>query len=105
MNGTPDELRPIALAIYWVQVITAVVGMMILPGLAGVWADRRWGTGFLTLTGFAIGLVVGIYYLLKATSQRSVQRAKRIVESAMTTGADEPDEADESKAGRDPDSQ
>jgi hypothetical protein len=48
----------------WVSRILAVVVVMIGPGLLGHWLDRRWGTEFLTLLGFALGLSVGTAYLL-----------------------------------------
>ncbi|MGH7136162.1 MAG: AtpZ/AtpI family protein [Pirellulales bacterium] len=51
----------------WVSRILAVAAVMVLPGLAGQWLDKRWGTGFLGLVGFALGLVSGIAYLLTMT--------------------------------------
>jgi uncharacterized protein YqgC (DUF456 family) len=51
----------------WVSRILAVVMVMVLPGLAGQWLDKRWGTGFLGIVGFALGLVSGIAYLLIMT--------------------------------------
>ena len=60
-----------AVAMEWVSRILAVVLVMIAPGLLGGWLDNRWGTGFLTLLGFAVGLTVGTAYLLViAKSQR-----------------------------------
>lgn len=38
---------------------------MILPGLGGHWLDERWGTEFLTLVGFGLGLTAGIWRLLQ----------------------------------------
>lgn len=52
----------------WVSRIFAVAVVMVLPGLAGQWLDKRLGTGFLALVGFAIGLTSGIAYLVKITS-------------------------------------
>lgn len=40
---------------------------MVLPGLGGEWLDRRFGTNFLVLVGFAFGLTAGLYYLLRVT--------------------------------------
>lgn len=48
----------------WVSRIFAAVAVMVVPGLAGQWLDQRWGTGFLGLVGFALGMVSGIAYLL-----------------------------------------
>lgn len=56
-----------AIALEWVSRITAAAAMMVLPGLGGQWLDDRWGTGFLGLLGFAVGLVMGVGYLLLIT--------------------------------------
>ncbi len=55
----------------WVSVAMAVAVMMVLPGLAGQWLDKRLGTGFLALVGFGVGVASGIYYLLAATARMS----------------------------------
>ena len=52
----------------WVSRILAVAAVMVLPGLAGFWLDKRWGVGFLGLAGFAVGLIAGIAYLLTITN-------------------------------------
>jgi Putative F0F1-ATPase subunit Ca2+/Mg2+ transporter len=64
-----DKRPPMAAAMEWVSQITTVVLMMILPGLLGQWLDRRWGTGFLALVGFGLGLTTGIWHLLRVTSR------------------------------------
>jgi len=60
----------------WVSRILAVAAVMVLPGLAGGWLDKRWGTGFLGLAGFAVGVVSGIAYLLAITRQPPTQSKK-----------------------------
>jgi F0F1-type ATP synthase assembly protein I len=55
----------------WVSQITTVVAEMVLPGLAGQWLDRRWGTKVLGLIGFGLGLTVGIWHLLAMTRSRT----------------------------------
>lgn len=82
MTLSPDGRSPIAEAMEWVSRILVVAAVMILPGLAGQWLDKRWGTGFLTLVGFAVGLTGGIGYLVKLTS---VQTSKKN-ESQNTSG-------------------
>ena len=52
----------------WVSRITTVGLEMVLPGLAGVYLDRKLGTSFLTLIGFGLGLVVGMTHLLLMTA-------------------------------------
>lgn len=65
---SPDGRSPIAEAMEWVSRIFAVAVVMVLPGLAGQWLDKRWGTSFLALVGFGFGLTSGIIYLVKITS-------------------------------------
>ena len=55
----------------WAYRIFAVVVVMVGPGLAGNWLDQRWGTGFLALAGFALGLTTGIAYLITMTRSKS----------------------------------
>lgn len=55
-------------AMAWVSRITTVSLEMVLPGLAGFWLDRQFGTRFLlTLLGFALGMTVGMWHLLAMT--------------------------------------
>jgi hypothetical protein len=62
-----------AVAMEWVSRILAVVVLMVGPGLLGGWLDRRWGTGFLTLLGFALGLTGGTAYLLIITKAKTTR--------------------------------
>jgi hypothetical protein len=70
VSGEPDGRPPMALAMEWVSRILAVVVVMIAPGLLGGWLDKRLGTGFLTLLGFALGLTAGTAYLLVVTRSK-----------------------------------
>lgn len=56
-----------AMAMEWVAKITTVGLEMVLPGLAGRWLDAQFGTEFLVLLGFGLGLVAGISHLLLMT--------------------------------------
>jgi len=68
--GPPDERRPpLAVAMEWSSRVFAVALEMILPGLGGQWLDRRWGTSFLALLGFALGVSLGIWHLLVMSRQ------------------------------------
>lgn len=62
-----ENRPPIAVAMEWVSRITTVALEMVLPGLGGVWLDKRWGTGFIGLLGFALGVSLGIWHLLQMT--------------------------------------
>jgi hypothetical protein len=63
----PDDRPPLAVGMEWVSRITTVALEMVLPGLAGLWLDRKLGTVFLTMLGFAVGLVLGTWHLVAWT--------------------------------------
>jgi hypothetical protein len=69
-----EKPSPIGLAFEWVARILAVSAEMVLPGLFGQWLDDRWGTKFLALVGFGVGIVVGIVHLIAMTSVRQDRR-------------------------------
>lgn len=71
-----ESRPPLAVAMEWVSQITTVVAEMVLPGLAGQWLDNRWGTKFLTLVGFALGLTVGIWHLIAMTRPKTGEAGK-----------------------------
>lgn len=64
----PPKRHPMALAVEWVAKITTVSLEMVIPGLIGTWLDKRWGTSFLALVGFGIGLTVALWHLLQMAS-------------------------------------
>lgn len=69
VNPSPHDPTLMAVAMRWVSRITTVSLEMVLPGLAGMWADREWGTVVLfTLLGFGLGMAVGIWHLIRMTS-------------------------------------
>lgn len=74
MADRPDH--PIAIAMQWVARIFAAALMMSLPGLGGQWLDQRWGTGFVGPTGFVVGLIGGMAYLIAATRSAEAERKK-----------------------------
>ncbi|HMO84073.1 MAG TPA: hypothetical protein PKC18_04035, partial [Lacipirellulaceae bacterium] len=49
----------------------AVALLMVVPGIGGQWLDRRLGIRWGGLVGFAIGVTVGVWYLVAMTRQRS----------------------------------
>ena len=65
----PNPQHPLALAFEWVSKITTVALEMVLPGVAGVWLDKQWGTSWIALLGFSVGLVVGMWHLLRMVKQ------------------------------------
>jgi len=54
-------------AMEWVARITAIGLVMTLPGLAGQWLDKRFGTSIFTLCGLGFGFVIGMLQLLVMT--------------------------------------
>ena len=58
-------------AMQWVALLTTIAMEMVLPGLAGQWLDGRFGTRYLVLVGFALGLTIGLYHLLQLTKAKS----------------------------------
>ena len=64
-----DERSPAVVAYAWASRLTTVSLEMVLPGLGGYWLDLRLGTPpLLTVIGFACGLALGMWHLLKMTS-------------------------------------
>lgn len=52
------------MATEWVSRVMAIGLLMVLPGVLGAWLDKKFGTSFLTLLGFAIGLLAGLSGLI-----------------------------------------
>jgi hypothetical protein len=77
MADPPNEFdggHPMGVAMQWVARIFGAAVMMILPGLAGLWLDGRFGVGFIGLIGFGIGLIGGMTYLISATRAADAER-------------------------------
>jgi ABC-type Mn2+/Zn2+ transport system permease subunit len=58
-------------ALEWVGRIMAISALMVVPGIAGQWIDKRFGTEFLGLAGFVLGIVSGMAALIAVTSRQS----------------------------------
>lgn len=56
--------------------VGAAVGVMVVPGLLGQWLDRKWGTGYLALLGFLLGIPCGIYYLMEVSGALPYRRGR-----------------------------
>ena len=79
-----DADHPMAIAMQWVARVFAATLMMSVPGLAGQWLDRRWGTGVLGLAGFVLGLIGGVAYLIAATRAADAVRLAKKSRDAKT---------------------
>ena len=60
-----------ALAMEWVAKITTAGLEMVVPGIVGHWLDTRLGTSFLAPVGFGLGLVLGLWQLIRWTKPPS----------------------------------
>lgn len=70
LRSLAPDFSWMAEATNWISRITTVTLEMILPGLAGLWLDKRLGTGFLALLGFALGVALGIRHLIAMTKSK-----------------------------------
>jgi len=88
MSSPPsqDDLSPVALAMDWAARIMAVSLEMVLPGLAGVWLDRRLGTQFMALVGFAFGMLAGLVHLMAMASRAGIQSKSKRTRSKERNG-------------------
>lgn len=59
-----DDRSPIAIASEWSSRIMVIALEMVLPGVGGLWLDRRLGTKFVfTLGGFGLGMFAALWHL------------------------------------------
>jgi hypothetical protein len=85
IQRTSSDQHPVARAYHWVSIVTTAVAFMVLPGLGGQWLDGQWGTRFLALLGFSLGLVGGVGYLLLALSAEESRRARERRQSSESS--------------------
>ena len=72
-EAAPDDRRPpLGQAVAWASRVMTVALEMVLPGLIGIWIDRKLGwKASCTLAGFGLGFSVALWHLLKLTKQTS----------------------------------
>ena len=63
-SNSRQQQRQQSLAMEWVSRVLAICVVMVLPGLGGGWLDKRYGTGFWALVGFALGFASGLTALI-----------------------------------------
>lgn len=59
-----ESRRQQAIAWEWVSRVLAICVVMVLPGIGGDWIDKRFGTTWWALAGFAFGFISGMSALL-----------------------------------------
>jgi len=65
-NEPPDDRSSLARAMVWSSRVTTISLEMAVPGLVGVWLDRRLGTGMLlVVVGVILGFALGMWHLIK----------------------------------------
>ena len=65
MSRETDDRSAIARAYQWSVRVTTIAIEMVLPGVLGIWVDRKLGTRFLfTLLGLALGMWLALRELL-----------------------------------------
>jgi hypothetical protein len=60
----PDRKTPWEQASEWFARTIAIVLVIVAPGVAGAWLDRRLGTEFLAALGFVLGMSLAITLLM-----------------------------------------
>jgi hypothetical protein len=66
VSQSPDDRSRQAIAFSWASRIISISLEMVLPGLLGVWLDRKLGTWVVfTIAGFGLGLILGMMHLLQ----------------------------------------
>lgn len=96
MNHSPRTNHPVGEAMQWVARITAVGIEMVLPGLAGQWLDRQFGTTpTLALSGFALGIAAGLWHLLIMTRRSGTSPGPPNADQSSTSNGAEDDAGDQ----------
>jgi F0F1-type ATP synthase assembly protein I len=66
VSKPPDDRSPLAQAIGISSHITAIALEMAVPGLIGLWLDRRLGTVMVFLVlGMILGVVTGVIHMVR----------------------------------------
>jgi uncharacterized membrane protein (DUF2068 family) len=95
-SKTDSTLLTVDSAMHWMARTIAVSFVMFAPGFIGFLLDERWGTNYLAIVGFAIGMPLGITVLLILMKQfmpKARGKPLEIVEEKNT------DDFDQDKAG------
>jgi hypothetical protein len=73
VSPASDSRSAVAKAYSWAAQIMTVALEMVLPGVVGIWLDRKLGSvALFTVIGFGLGLPLGIWHLLRMTARKEV---------------------------------
>jgi len=71
-DHNPDGPTLIAIAYGWAARIMTVALEMVVPGLIGVWLDKRLGTKIVfVLLGFGGGCTLAVWHLIRMTAPQA----------------------------------
>jgi hypothetical protein len=87
MVSSDDRQTSMASAMQWVARIMGAAIVMVLPGLAGQWIDKKLGTNWIVLVGFAAGISLSLYYLIAITQPKN-GASKRSIDKQTTNEKD-----------------
>lgn len=73
LRALPLDLSWMAKATNWIARIAIVVLAMVLPGLAGLWLDNQVETRFLGVLGFALGVPLGMWFVIVMTKRNGTR--------------------------------
>ena len=77
-----------AVAAQWAYRAMAIGTEMVLPGILGLWLDHQLGTKFVFgILGFVLGMVLGIWHLMRMTSQNP----QKVAANRGSAGSETPD--------------
>lgn len=91
---------PLAAAMEWVARIMAAALMMVLPGLFGQWLDEKFGVEVLALLGFAVGIALGMYYLIVQTQQADARRKAERTNASEAAGVQRKSDATDDRGSQ-----
>lgn len=90
MTIPPDDRSLYAVASQWVSRVMTVSLEMVIPGLMGLWVDRRIGSvPLFALIGFGVGTSTAIWHLLQMTAPAARQRGEGAVGGRSPEGREE----------------
>ncbi len=82
MKNPSDDRPPMVVAAEWVSRITTIALEMALPGVLGLWIDKKAGTLPLFLVlGAVFGMTTGLIHLVRMTAPRRIEGDDRTPQS------------------------